>query len=274
MNDDLAAYLEYLRANDVTFDVSPDLRRDPDHTGSLAPQTDKWMDVAWEGLPVVRERRDPAAGFVADHATEMIAKCFLNEDVFEKGCRVWDIGCGTGVLGVLALKMGASQALGTDISLDALDLAKATADEAGVDFPLYAGSVLDAVPVGREGDLITSNLPHKPCPPDRVLQVSQHGGVEGDEAHALLAAQAAERLRPGARVVFFLHSLPHPRLLHHYRSEFDLTLLAWKYRYMAPSEYGALHQTFLERCGEGRSFMVDHEGRSALIACAWMARRK
>jgi len=274
VNADLAAYLDYLRSNGAVFEVSPTLRHDPDHTGSLAPQPDKWADVSWEGLPTIRERRDPAAGFVADHATQMVARCFLHDEVFTPGCRVWDVGCGTGVLGVLALQMGASEALGTDISLDALELAHATADAAGVTFPVFVGSVLDAVPADRGADLVTSNLPHKPCPPDRVLQVSQNGGPEGDEPHTLLAAQAAERLQRGARVVFFLHSLPHPRLLGHYQPNFDLTLLAWKYRYLMDGEYGALEDAFVERCREGRSFIAENDGRRALIACAWMARRK
>ncbi len=274
-NADLAAYLAYLRAHGAQFDVSPALRRDRDHTErTLAPCKDKWADIDWDGLPHIRERRDPAAGFVADHATEMIARCYTNPAVFEPGCRVWDVGCGTGVLGVLALVMGAKEALGTDISLDALELADATAGAAGVAFPMYVGSVLDAVPVECAADLVTANLPHKPCPQDRMLQVSQNGGPEGDEPHALLAAQASERLSPGARVLFFLHSLPHPRLLGHYQASFDLTLLAWKYRFLGDGEYGALEEVFAKRCSEGRSFIVERDGRRALIACAWMARRK
>ncbi len=165
-------------------------------------------------------------------------------------------------------------ALGTDIALDALELAHATADAANVEFPVFVGSVLDAVPADRTADLITANLPHKPCPRDRVLQVSQNGGPQGDKHHALLAAQAAERLAPGARVVFFMHSLPHPRLLGHYAEAFDLTLLAWKYRFLAAGEYGALEDHFVERCRMGDSFMYERDGKRALIGCAWMARRK
>lgn len=80
-----------------------------------------WMEVDTQGrLPI---RIDPGMAFgTGTHPTtqlclEAIEACF-NADITPQ--TVIDLGCGSGILAVAALKLGARQALGVDIDADAI----------------------------------------------------------------------------------------------------------------------------------------------------------
>jgi len=50
-----------------------------------------------------------------------------------EGCLVADLGCGTGILGIGASALGAAFVVGVDIDADALECARATAEECGLE---------------------------------------------------------------------------------------------------------------------------------------------
>ena len=107
-----------------------------------------------------------------------------------------------------------------------------------------------------------------------VLPATQDGGAEGDAVHCAFAAQAEARLAEGSRVFFFLHSLPHPRVLQCYQEPYELTLLAWKRRFLGGDEYGALQDHFVDRARVGTSFLIERDGERQALAGIWRAQRK
>lgn len=271
MHEDLATYLDWLRGHDVAFGVAQPLLQCPDHDGALVRANDI---PAPEVFRTITEVRDPKARLAADHATAMVARCLDHPRVRVADRTVWDVGCGTGVLMVAAARRGASQVFGTDVDARALALCRATLEGSGVVGRLFECSLLDAVPASVPMDLVLANLPHKPCPPGFELPIWERGGVDGTETHAAMARVLSERLGAGAQTLFFLHSLPHPRLLRRYMGAFDLELLAWKRRYLQPDEYGPLQRVFEERAGRGASLILERDGRQVLVAGAWLATRR
>jgi release factor glutamine methyltransferase len=271
MDGDLAGYLGWLRGHGVRFDVAPDLHRAADHRGRPLEGAEDRRPIALPGAAPFVEHRDPAAGLAADHATFMLAEAIARAGLVRPGTRFWDIGCGTGVLAVHAALMGARAVVATDVDPHALALAQRTAHEANVAVRFAEGSLLAPVPADLRADVVAANLPHKPVPPGYDLPRGQHGGVDGDDVHGAFAEQAAARLPQGACVCFFLHSLPHPRLLLRYQDRFALTLVAWKRRFFAENEYGPLHAHFEARHESGTSYVLQ-DGGPHLIATTWIAR--
>jgi len=272
MDADLQAYLDWLRGHGARFTVAPELAQDADHDGPVLDGLDALRPVELDGIPPFVEHRDVARALGSDHATMSVAHVLLPR--LALGARFWDVGCGTGVLAVAAGLKGARAVVATDVDDRALALARRTAADANVAVRFCHGSLLDPVPEGLEADVVAANLPHKPCPEGCGLPVGQAGGEDGAAVHEAFAAQAATRLASGARVFFFLHSLPHPRLLLRYAEAFDLTLLAWKRRFFAPGEYGALQEHFVARHHEGVAYVAERAGRRFLVGGTWMAARR
>ena len=156
---------------------------------------------------------------------------------------------------------------------DALDLARRNAQDAGVEIELREGSLLEPFAPGEYADLLATNLPHKPCRAQGELPLAQDGGPEGDALFSSLFEQATEQLPAGSRIVFFLHSLAHPRLLAGLTGNYRLRLLAWKRRFLAPGEYGELQGWFAERHHAGTSYLGCDDGARYLVACVWLATR-
>jgi SAM-dependent methyltransferase len=265
---ELECYFDWLRDYGVTFDRAAEIVRDTDKDGPRVRSGVTRRRLRVPGLPDLIEHRDPEAGVASDHATHSVASAMVRE---EPGQRVWDIGCGTGVLAVAAALNGAEAVIGTDVDPRALEMARGTARGAGVEIRLLEGSLLDPIPVEETADLIVANLPHKPVPAEFELLIAQHGGDDGASVHTAFATQAAERLKKGARILFFLHSLPDPRLLRHYGESFDLTAVSWKRRYLLEGEYGPLQDHFMARSKKDGSFIREEAGRRFLVACVWRA---
>ena len=109
---------------------------------------------------------DPGVAFgTGKHESTMLCIEGL-EKYLKKNDRVLDIGCGSGILSIVAKKMGASEVLGTDINDDAINSVKMNFDLNGIDFSsdkFFVGdigsddSILDRL--GRESyDIICANL--------------------------------------------------------------------------------------------------------------------
>jgi len=308
---ELGRYLDWLRGHGVAFEIADGLAREPDHSGPLVEGAEELRPVELDGIPPFVEHRDPAAGIAADHATFSLARAILpglapGTRFWDIGCgtgvlavaagiaadhatfslarailpglapgtRFWDIGCGTGVLAVAAGLKGARGVIATDVDPRALLLARRTAAEADVAVTFLEGSLTEPIDSRQTVDVVAANLPHKPVPEEHALPVAQSGGPEGDACHGELFDQARERLEAGAKICFFLHSLPHPRLLRRYAGDFVLTLRAWKRRFFQPDEYGDLQDHFQARAREGTSYVAEADGRRFLVAGCWEALRQ
>lgn len=90
-----------------------------------------WVVPSWHSAPVpdaVNMLLDPGLAFgTGTHPTTALCLEWLDGQSLD-GCRVIDFGCGSGILAIAALLLGAQHATCTDIDPQALD---ATADNAG-----------------------------------------------------------------------------------------------------------------------------------------------
>ncbi len=103
-------------------------------------------------------RLDPGAAFGSgSHPTTRMCVALLEECV-RPGDRVFDLGCGSGILAIAALKLGAVSALGADIDPEAERMTRENASRNGVaeQLSFRLGSVETAA--GRQFELVTANI--------------------------------------------------------------------------------------------------------------------
>jgi len=270
---DLERFLVHLREHGVVFEIDAALRHDADQGGH--PQAERRAQgvFAVPGLPPILEHR--AQGIGSDHATWSTAADLARHELVKPGGTFWDIGTGTGLLALAAHELGAGHIVATDVSAEAVAAARRNFTEAGADVSLFTGSLMSAVPTSEPApDLITANLPQKPRRSSDELSLAEDGGEDGDALLSPFFVQAASRMQPGAQLVFFQHSLPHPRNLAQLGEHFDLRLLSWKRRFLAPGEYGDLQNWFAERSKRGESYLAEVDGWRFLVACVWVATRR
>jgi ribosomal protein L11 methyltransferase len=102
-----------------------------------------WIVPSWHAAPepeAVNLLLDPGLAFgTGTHPTTALCLEWLDgQDL--TGCNVIDFGCGSGILAIAALLLGAPQAIGTDIDPQALDASRDNAGRNGIDparFPVY-----------------------------------------------------------------------------------------------------------------------------------------
>ena len=101
---------------------------------------------------------DPGAAFGSgSHPTTRMCVALLEETV-RPGDRVFDLGCGSGILAIAALKLGAASALGADIDPEAERMTRENAGRNGVadQLSFRLGSVETAA--GARFELVTANI--------------------------------------------------------------------------------------------------------------------
>ena len=193
-------------------------------------------------------------GLRADQATDLAARALLRDRRFLKGASVCEVGCGTGVLAVLAARLGASRVLGIDCDLKALALARRTAAANGVSVELCRGDLLASVR-GRF-DVLIANLPQKPVLRGTRLPLGQDGGLRGDALLRRFLPQAARRLGPGGRLYFFVHTLTPPEMFARLAKSFRVEVAFWRRRHVAPGEYPqALVDHWMGLAAKGRALI-------------------
>ena len=127
-----------------------------------------------------------------------------------------DLGTGSGCLAVaLAHKAPAAQVWATDISPDALEIARQNASRLGLaeHIRFLEGDRFGPLPAGTQFDLLISNPPYIPTAEIPTLQaeVRDHephraldGGPDGLAFYRLFAAEAAPWLKPAGKVMLEL----------------------------------------------------------------------
>jgi len=119
-----------------------------------------WIVPSWHDAPepeAVNLLLDPGLAFgTGTHPTTALCLEWLDGQTLD-GCTVLDFGCGSGILAIAALLLGAPQALGTDIDPQALEASRDNASRNGIDparFPVYLPAELPQQPV----EVVVANI--------------------------------------------------------------------------------------------------------------------
>ncbi|MBU0542790.1 MAG: 50S ribosomal protein L11 methyltransferase [Gammaproteobacteria bacterium] len=152
-----------------------------------------WIVPSWHEPQDIDDRinlvLDPGLAFgTGSHPTTALCLRWLSEFPL-KGQSVLDYGCGSGILGIAALKLGAAEAIGVDIDPQAVDSTAYNAGNNGVEMPC---GLPDFPLAKRQFPVVVANILSNPL---KVLAPSLCNHVEAGGQLVLsgvLARQAEE----------------------------------------------------------------------------------
>ena len=119
-----------------------------------------WIVPSWHAAPepdAVNLLLDPGLAFgTGTHPTTALCLEWLDSQDLQD-CNVLDFGCGSGILAIAALLLGAKEAIGTDIDVQALEASRDNAGRNNIEpglFPLYLPEDLPQV----QADVVVANI--------------------------------------------------------------------------------------------------------------------
>lgn len=137
-----------------------------------------WITPTWHEMPdkrAINLRLDPGLAFgTGSHPTTHLCLKWL-DDHLKGGERVLDYGCGSGILTIAALKLGAHSAVGVDIDEQAIRASLDNAVQNDVNAEFY---LPDALPE-EQFDVVVANILANPLRmlADMLAQRTRQGGV-------------------------------------------------------------------------------------------------
>ncbi len=120
---------------------------------------------------------DPGLAFgTGTHPTTSLCLQWLDGEPVQ-GLQVLDFGCGSGILAIAALLLGAERAVGTDIDVQALEASRENANRNGIypaRFPLYLPADLP----GEPADVVVANIHAGPLVglAEQITRLTRIGG--------------------------------------------------------------------------------------------------
>lgn len=170
---------------------------EPIHIGQRIWVVPSWHEAPSDPDALVLEL-DPGLAFgTGTHPTTALCLEWLDgQDL--KGSEVLDFGCGSGILAIAALLLGARRAVGTDIDVQALEASRDNAGRNGIadaNFALYLPEQMPAM----QADVLVANILAGPLVslapqlsglvrPGGLLALSGILAEQGDEVAAAYAA--------------------------------------------------------------------------------------
>ena len=157
-----------------------------------------WIVPSWHDAPdasAINIEMDPGMAFgTGSHPTTRLCLQWLC-DAVQAGCSVLDYGCGSGILGIAASKLGAGRVLGCDIDPAAVTSSEANAARNGIANARWCNS---AEPIDGEFDIVVANILTNPLcvlAPSICSHVRAGGrlalsGVLAPQAEQVIAAYA------------------------------------------------------------------------------------
>lgn len=170
---------------------------------------DLWIVPSWEPLPDIERgvfvHLDPGLAFgTGSHPTTAMCLAALAEAP-PQGQRVLDYGCGSGILAIAALKLGAAYALGVDIDPQALQATGSNAERNAIAPGRLETAFPEAEPPAAGFDLILANILAAPL--------------------VALAPTLARSVRPGGRLLLAgLLDWQADEVVAAYRDDFDINI--------------------------------------------------
>lgn len=130
---------------------------DPIHIGKHI-----WVVPSWHDLPQqegILLELDPGLAFgTGSHPTTRLCMEWL-EDHVREGQSILDYGCGSGILALVAKKLGAGQVTGVDIDPQALEAARYNSERNHCEVNYYLPDAFTEVyPEGKEFDIVVANI--------------------------------------------------------------------------------------------------------------------
>lgn len=145
-----------------------------------------WICPSWRPVPdesAVNVMLDPGLAFgTGTHPTTALCLQWLDGlDLANK--TVIDFGCGSGILAIAALKLGAKQAIGIDIDPQAIQASRDNAERNGVSDRLSLFLAKDQ-PENLQADIVVANILAGPLkelatPITQLLKKNGHLGLSG-----------------------------------------------------------------------------------------------
>ncbi len=129
-----------------------------------------------------------------------------------KGDVVIDVGSGSGILAIIAAKLGASRVLAVDSAPDVEEVGRQNAGEHGVAdrITFLRGDLFDPLPAGLEADVIigdVSGIPDPLAAESGWFPTKTGGGPRGSELPIRMLQEARRWLRPAGRLLLPTGSL-------------------------------------------------------------------
>jgi ribosomal protein L11 methyltransferase len=143
-----------------------------------------WVVPSWHQAPdptALILELDPGLAFgTGSHPTTRLCMEWL-ETHMAKGVSVLDYGCGSGILAIVAKKLGASEVIGVDIDPQAIVSARENTARNNCDVAFHVPESFGKAAVGRRYDVVVANILSSPL--------------------KLLAPMLAGRVAPGGALV-------------------------------------------------------------------------
>jgi precorrin-6B methylase 2 len=155
----------------------------------------------WKGRLGPMELLVSGATFTPSTITTIMAK----DLTINSGESVIDVGCGSGILSIIAAKLGAGSVIGIDQSPDVVDVGNYNAEKLGVAdrIRFYQGDLFSPIPEDLKVDVIigdVSGIPDTLASYTGWFPSGKGGGTRGCELPIRMLTDAAAHLKSGGRI--------------------------------------------------------------------------
>lgn len=172
------------------------------------PVESEYHTFRWKGREGPFELLLSDYTFPPSKVSEMLAEAME----FEGGETVIDMGCGSGVLAIVAARLGADHIHAVDNAPDTVEVASRNAERLGVSdrISFYQGDLFEPLPPDLRADVIIGDVSGIPDPVARIsgwFPTGRGGGPKGSELPIRMLEEAPRWLKEGGRLLLPTGSL-------------------------------------------------------------------